>query len=270
VLQRRDGVRRAPYGWSLFLIPALPAAAWLWKSFTRRAEVLELRKRLELRSRIKIREIDFLRWQDFEIQCIALLQLLGYKDVEKTRNLPDEKTIDIRAVNPGTGNREIFECKHKRGGLSPVGAREVNELIGRVASGMYQGLQVTLMTNARVTDRAAEKAARHGINVIDRKKLAELIAQASGQPGNPAPAPHGQDAAAPVAPGVRGLITALFGALRRDEHRRARKAVLARHGPTGQAAGGWHRLRAPARCGRRRAGRSLQQGNCRAGSSRRR
>lgn len=66
----------APDGWSLFLIPVLPLAAWLWSSFTRRTEELELRKRLELRSRIKIREIGHLHWQDFEMQCIILLQLL--------------------------------------------------------------------------------------------------------------------------------------------------------------------------------------------------
>lgn len=202
----------APDGRSLFLIPALPLAAWLWSSFTRRAEELELRKRLELRSRIKIREIDHLRWQDFEIQCIVLLQLLGYKDVEKTRNRPDEKTVDVKALNPGTGKREIFECKHR--GLRPIGAREVNELIGRVASGMYQGLPVTLMTNARVTDGAAEKAARHGINVIDRNKLAELMAQASDQPGRPVAATYDQDAAVPRPQGARDLITAWFSALR--------------------------------------------------------
>ena len=38
----------APDGWSLFLAPALPPAAWLWSSFTRRTEELELRKRLKL------------------------------------------------------------------------------------------------------------------------------------------------------------------------------------------------------------------------------
>ena len=40
---------------------------------------------------------------------------------------------------------------------------------GRLASGMYQGLPVTLMTNARVTEGATRKTARHGIHVIDRK-----------------------------------------------------------------------------------------------------
>ena len=46
---------------------------------------------------------------------------------------------------------------------------------------------------------------------------------------------------------------------------------LARHdGAAGQAAGGWHYLRSLARCGRRRAGRSVRKGSCRAGSGRRR
>jgi hypothetical protein len=67
----------APDGWSLFLAPAIPPAAWLWSSFTRRTEELELSKRLKLRSRIKITEIDHLRWQHSEKQCILLLKLLG-------------------------------------------------------------------------------------------------------------------------------------------------------------------------------------------------
>ena len=67
----------APDGWSLFLAAAIPPALWLWSSFTRRTEELELRKRLKLQSRIKITEIDHLRWQHSEKQCILLLKLLG-------------------------------------------------------------------------------------------------------------------------------------------------------------------------------------------------
>jgi restriction endonuclease len=72
--------------------------------------------------------------------------------------------------------------------VKSVGVGVVNELIGRVASGMYKDLPVTLMTNARVTDGAREKAAQHGIKIIHHGKLAELIVRASGEPGNLAPA----------------------------------------------------------------------------------
>jgi len=207
----------APDGWSLFLAPALPPAAWLWSSFTWRTEELELRKRLELRSRIKITEIDHLRWQDFEKQCIILLKLLGYRNVERTENLPKLKAVDIRAAAPDKDKKMIFECKHRR--VRPIDVGVVNELIGRVASGPYKGLPVTLMTNARVTDGALEKAAEHGIKVIGREQLAELMARASGEPGDPAagrqaPAPHDQDAAAQAPAGARGVITAWFSALR--------------------------------------------------------
>jgi hypothetical protein len=176
----------APYGWSLLLAPALPFAAWLWSSFTRRTEELELLKRLELRSRIKIREIDHLHWKEFEVQCIILLQLLHYENVKKTKELPNVKAIDITATSPDTGTPEIFECKHRK--LRPVGVGEVNELIGRIASGMYKGFPVTLMTNARVTDGAIEKADQHGIKVISRNQLAELMAQASDEPETGPPA----------------------------------------------------------------------------------
>jgi hypothetical protein len=174
----------APYRWTLFLAPALPLAAWLWSSFTRRIEELELRKRLELRSRIKITEIDLLRWQDFEKQCIVLLELLEYKNVKKTRNIPGETAVDITATNPDSGKPEVFECKHRKLALKSVGVGEVDQLIGRMASGIYAGLPVTLMTNARVTDGAHEKATRHGISVVGRGRLAELMAQATGEPGD--------------------------------------------------------------------------------------
>ena len=209
----------APYGWSLLLAPALPFAAWLWSSFTRRTEELELLKRLELRSRIKIREIDHLHWKEFEVQCIILLQLLHYENVKKTKELPNVKAIDITATSPDTGTPEIFECKHRK--LRPVGVGEVNELIGRIASGMYKGFPVTLMTNARVTDGAIEKADQHGIKVISRNQLAELMAQASDEPGNRAsgrliPASPAQNTAAEAPAGARGLITTWFSALRTE------------------------------------------------------
>jgi hypothetical protein len=94
----------------------------------------------------------------------------------------------------------------------------VNELIGRVTSGMYKDLPVTLMTNARVTDGAREKAAQHGIKIIDRGKLAELMVQASGEPGSlasgrQAPAPSRHRAPAPCRHARRTH-------LRGQEHRR--------------------------------------------------
>ena len=207
----------APDGWSLLLALALPPAAWLWSSFTRRAEELELRKRLDLRARIKIREIDHLSWQAFEMQCTILLQLLGYKDVKKTESIPGVKAVDITATVPDSGKQVIFECKHRT--IKPVGVGEVNELIGRIASGMYKDLPVTLMTNARVTEGAREKAIQHGINVIGREQLAELMAHASYEPrirasGRQAPAPHDRDTAAEVLAGAGGLVTNWFSARR--------------------------------------------------------
>ena len=207
----------APDGWSLFLAPALPPAAWLWSSYTRRTGELQLRERLKLRSSIKITEIDLLRWQDFEKECIRLLLFMGYRDVGKTENLPKLKAVDITATAPDKDKKMVIECKHRRVNAIHVGV--VNELIGRVASGPYKGLPVTLMTNARVTEGAREKAAEHGIEIIGREQLAELLAQASDQLGNPiigrqTPAPHDQAAAAQVPAGARGLIAAWFGALR--------------------------------------------------------
>jgi HJR/Mrr/RecB family endonuclease len=205
-------------GWSLVLALVVPSAAWLWNSFTRRTEELELRRRLELRSRIKISEIDHLSWQEFERQCIILLTLLGYENVKKTSDRPKVKAVDITATNPRTGKREVFECKHRR--LKPVGVSEVNELIGRISSGLYRGLPVTLMTNARVTDGARDKATQHSINVIHREQLAELMAQASDEPGNrTAPgrrvsAPHVQDTAAEIPAGAGGLLITWFSTLR--------------------------------------------------------
>jgi hypothetical protein len=205
----------APDGWSLLLALALPTAAWLWSSFARRAEELKLRKHLELQARIKIKEVDHLSWQEFEVYCIILLQLLGYRNVRKTRNLPQVKAVDITAIAPSRDSREIFECKHRK--LRPIGVREVNELIGRIASGMYKGLPVTLVTNARITDGAHHKAAQHGITVMGREQLAGLIAQATGQPGNPAsarPAPGSHDEGATA--GAWGLIVTWFKSLRSE------------------------------------------------------
>ena len=77
-----------------------------------------------------------------------------------------------------------------------------------------------LMTNARVTDGAREKAAEHGIK--DRpQRLAELMARTSGEPADPtsgrqATAPHDQGAAAQAPAGARRLIRAWFSALRTE------------------------------------------------------
>ena len=115
----------APDGWSLFLAPAIPPAVWLWSSFTRRTEELELRQRLKIQSRIKITEIDRLRWQDFEKPCILLLRLLGYKDAEKTEDRPKLKTVDITATSPDTRKKESSSAWQD--GLRPLGVRVLPE-----------------------------------------------------------------------------------------------------------------------------------------------
>jgi hypothetical protein len=160
----------------------MPPAAWLWSSFARRSGELKLRKRRDLQASLKIREIDHLSWQEFEIQCVIVLQLMGYRNVAKTRNIPGVKAVDITATDPDSSQQVIFECKHRT--LKPVGVSEVDQLIGRFADGIYAGLPVTLMTNARVTQGARDKGARHGIKIIGRERLAELATPASGQFGD--------------------------------------------------------------------------------------
>jgi hypothetical protein len=204
-------------GWILLIIPALAVAAWSWSSFTRRSMELELRIRLRLRARIKIAEIDYVHWGDFEEQCIILLRLLGYRDVEKTRNLPNVKSVDITALAPDRDQKLIFECKHRRARSIDVGV--VDQVIGRVASGLYEGLPVTILTNARLTPGARAKANRHGIAVIDRDELADLMAQVQAEPEDPdpsrRPAPQeDQHATAETGSGVAATVLSWFTALR--------------------------------------------------------
>lgn len=179
-------------GWILFLSLSVPPAAWLWCSYTWRAAALALRRRLELRARITIAEIDRMRWQDFELVSVRLLKYLGLEDVTRTRQIRHVKSVDITAtVRRGRRAREeLFECKHRSGGRLEVGA--VNEMIGRLSTGMYAGMPLTIITNAVLSSGAREQAAAAGIDIIDRGMLIGLLARepdaagSGGPPGQPA------------------------------------------------------------------------------------
>lgn len=205
-------------GWVLFLALVIPAAAWLWCSYTWRAAALALRRRLELRARLTIGEIDRMRWQDFELVSVRLLKYLGCENVTRTRQVRYVKSVDITATvrRARRTREELFECKHRSRVRLEVGA--VNEMIGRLSTGMYAGTPLTIM----LSSGAREQAAAAGIDVIDREKLTGLLTRepdAAG-PGEPPSCRGGDSATAGLPAGPGDALLAWFAA-RRPETRLA-------------------------------------------------
>lgn len=114
----------------------------------------------------RFERIDEMEGRAFESAVAELLELLGYHDVEQTPFY--DKGADIVAVKDGV--RIAVQVKRRR---NPVGVDAVRQLMdGMVHYGCERGL---LVTNSFLTDRALDSAKKSGIEVWDRRNLADYV-----------------------------------------------------------------------------------------------
>jgi len=161
---------------ALALASAVAAAivTLLGYSYVRRRKAHRKWRRQELRAALEIARVGEMTWQQFEIHCKPLFEALAYTYVRKTSNVPGLKAVDFTAIDP-QGNLVVIECKHWN---HSVGVKEVRDLIGKTAYGVYKGRAAILITSSEVTRGAREAADEVGITIVDRGLLARWLAEA--------------------------------------------------------------------------------------------
>jgi hypothetical protein len=128
-----------------------------------------------------------LTWQEFEDFVAQLFQTLGYQNVTVTSRARDEgKDLVMEFQSPlGRTERVYVECKQWEN--VPVGRKEVQVLHSEVVADKVVG--GIMVTTGRFTNEAVGYAKKVGsIQLIDGKKLRELIARAGLQMGDELPA----------------------------------------------------------------------------------
>ncbi len=124
-----------------------------------------------------------LTWQEFEGFVADLFKNLGYQNVRLTPRAGDEgKDIVMEWADPLRGTRRLYvECKHWKTGS--VGRRQVQVLHSAVMANpeVEEGV---IVTTGSFTDGAVDYAKQVGlIQLVDRKRLRELMARAGMQGG---------------------------------------------------------------------------------------
>jgi HJR/Mrr/RecB family endonuclease len=159
---------------ALTLAVATAIVTLLVYSYVRRGKAHQRWRRQELRAALEIARVGEMSWQQFEIHCKPLFEALDYTHVRKTRNVPGLKAVDFTAIDP-QGKLVVIECKHWN---HSVGVKEVRDLIGKTAYGVYKGCAAILVTSSEVTRGAREAADEVGITIVDRGLLARWLAEA--------------------------------------------------------------------------------------------
>jgi restriction system protein len=111
-------------------------------------------------------ELDAMDPLAFELAVVDLLQVLGFEDVERL----GESSNGARILAMEEGERIGVQVRRQS---SPVGAGVVRELVdGMKEHDCARGL---VITNSHFSPQAVECAETSGIELWDRKVLAELV-----------------------------------------------------------------------------------------------
>ena len=111
--------------------------------------------------------IDSLDGYEFEAWCAALLEKLGYTDIDVTPKSGDHGA-DVLAEKHG--ERYAFQCKRYE---EPVGNSAVQEI--HFAKSYYHCTRGAVITNNYFTDHARQDADAVGIELWDRDTLRRLL-----------------------------------------------------------------------------------------------
>jgi stage V sporulation protein SpoVS len=181
--------RRADAAWDRH--QQAQAAAWHRQQ---QAQVAEWHKQQQARVAARAREhelwqartgsledLDSLSPTQFEHAVAILLRRSGWTEVQVVGG-PDIRA-DIRARDRD-GLRVIVQAKKYRS--QPVGSQAVRRLIGDL--GVHQADRGLLVTNSTFTEPALALAAKEGVQLIDRWRLADMV-RALGSPLPPTALP---------------------------------------------------------------------------------
>jgi HJR/Mrr/RecB family endonuclease len=114
----------------------------------------------------RFKEIDAMDGASFELALVDLLGLLGYQDVERTDHF--DKGADILATDEGS--RIAIQAKRHS---SAVGISAIRQVIDGVKR--YDCSRALVITNSYFTQQAIECAEAHGVELWDRKVLADFL-----------------------------------------------------------------------------------------------
>ena len=141
-------------------------------------------------------QIDMMTGIEFEEYFAAVLRGLGY-EVTTTKTTGDFG-VDLVAARDGT--RTAVQCKRKTGGA--VGAAAVQQVVA--GARMHECGATMVVTNNLFTRAAQQLAVVHDCELVDRRRLKELVFESRSDMSSTAPHSSAQ-ADSQICTGVNGL-----------------------------------------------------------------
>jgi restriction system protein len=144
-------------------------------------------------------QIDMMTGIEFEEYFAAVLRGLGY-EVTTTKTTGDFG-VDLVAARDGT--RTAVQCKRKTGGA--VGAAAVQQVVA--GARMHECSATMVVTNNLFTRAAQQLAVVHDCELVDRRRLRQLVFDGRSEMASTAPHGHPSSAQADshICTGVNGL-----------------------------------------------------------------
>ena len=166
-------VHGAVYGWVLLAVAVcVTAALWGW-GYSRRRGAAQARRDRKLCGQLEMDTVDQMDGARFEKYCVELLPHCGYLGARRVGHLKGQQAVDVTARTPD-GTLLAIECKRRK---VPVQPKVVNELLGAITAGRYQGWAGMVISSAPATSGAKALAAQAGIIMVDRPVLQDWMGQ---------------------------------------------------------------------------------------------
>ena len=176
VLQQRTAQwasRTVSAGWNAFLpfVPSLAAIAALLALVAVAGIAIRMRRDRAFHGST-MHSIDIMDGTHFEVFLAALFFRLGYR----VRRVGMSHDFGADLVMTSRRQRVVVQAKRYAGN---VGIGAVQEVLGAVQ--YYRGTRAMVVTSSGFTDSARELAARSGVELWDRQRLAAAMARTAGR-----------------------------------------------------------------------------------------
>jgi len=189
-------INHHPLGADVFSAVLVISVCWWYGSLRDRVRDREREETLRASG---FDHIDMMTGVEFEGYFAAVLRGLGY-DVTTT-NTTGDFGVDLVAARDGT--RTAVQCKRKRGGA--VGAAAVQQVVA--GARMHECNATMVVTNNLFTRAAQQLAVVHDCELVDRRRLRQLVFDTCSDMSSTAPHGHPNSAQADsdICTGVNGL-----------------------------------------------------------------
>ena len=189
-------IKHHPLGAYVFSAVFVVSVCWWYGRLSDRARD---REREETLRESGFDQIDTMTGIEFEEYFAAVLRGLGY-EVTLTKTTGDFG-VDLVAARDGA--RTAVQCKRKRGGA--VGAGAVQQVVA--GARMHECGATMVVTNNLFTRAAQQLAVVHDCELIDRRRLRQLVFDTRSDASSIAPHGHPDSAQADsyICTGVNGL-----------------------------------------------------------------